>query len=106
MIKLCHLSDVKFVGRKEVGAFSFMVRTMELFIPLTGNLDSEEEISRIEGDLNYLRGFLDSVMKKLGNEKFASNAPAEVLERERKKRNDTEIKISSLEERLRELKSK
>jgi len=106
VIKLCHLSDVKFVGMKELGAFSFMVRTTELFIPLTRNLDAEEEVSRIEGDLNYLRGFLDSVMKKLGNEKFANNAPAQVLERERKKRNDTEIKIRSLEERLRELKSR
>jgi valyl-tRNA synthetase len=103
--KLCHLSDIKFVDRKEEGAVSFMVRTTELFIPLTGSLDVEEEISRIEGDLTYLRGFLDAVMKKLGNEQFTNNAPEKVLDRERKKRNDTEIKIRSLEERLDELKS-
>ncbi|MDX9811526.1 MAG: valine--tRNA ligase [Bacteroidales bacterium] len=101
--KLCNLSDVRFVDFKQDGAASFMVGTTEFYVPLAGMTDTEGEKKKIEADLVYLRGFLDSVMKKLGNEKFVMNAPAHVLDLERKKKNDTEIKIRSLEEALKAL---
>ena len=96
--KLCNLSEVSFVSEKQEGAASFMVGTTEYFIPLGGKLDIEEELAKIQEDLDYNRGFLVSVMKKLENERFVQNAPANVLELERKKKSDTESKIKSLEE--------
>jgi valyl-tRNA synthetase len=105
IIKLCNLAEVSFVSEKQEGAVSFMVRTTELFIPLGDRLDIEGEIAKINNDLNYNRGFLVSVMKKLENKRFVENAPSSVLELERKKKSDTESKIKSLEERLKELDS-
>ena len=102
--KLCNLSGLSFVSEKQEGAVSFMVRTNEYYIPIGGKLDVEGELSKIREDLDYIRGFLVSVMKKLENERFVQNAPASVLELERKKRSDTEMKIKALEERMMELK--
>ena len=104
IIKLGNLSEVKFVAKKQKGAASFMVRTTEFFIPLGDKLDVKGELKKIREELDYYKGFLTSVMKKLDNERFIKNAPESVLVLERKKRSDTEIKIKSLEERLRELK--
>lgn len=103
--KLGNLSEVSFVSEKQEGAVSFMVRTTEYFIPLGSKLDIEGDIAKIQEDMEYNRGFLVSIMKKLGNERFVKNAPTNVLDLERKKKSDTESKIKSLEERLRELKS-
>jgi len=101
--RLCNLDEIKFVESKSDGAASFLVGTMEFFIPLTGSLNVEEELAKIKADLDYNKGFLVSVMKKLDNERFVKNAPASVLELERKKKSDTESKIRSLEERIKEL---
>ena len=80
-----------------------MVGTTEFFIPLGDRLNPEKELAKINEELKYYKGFLMSVMKKLENERFVSNAPATVLELERKKRSDAEMKISSLEARIKEL---
>jgi len=101
--KLCNLSGVKFVSEKQEGSTSFMVGTTEYFIPLEGKIDIEAELAKIREDLEYNRGFLVNVLKKLENERFVSNAPAAVLDLERKKRSDAESKIKSLEERMKEL---
>ncbi|MGD0753712.1 MAG: valine--tRNA ligase [Bacteroidales bacterium] len=103
--KLCNLSEINFVTEKQEGTASFMIGTTEYFIPLAGKLDKESEIKKIQEDLNYNRGFLVSVMKKLDNERFVKNAPASVLELERKKKSDAESKIKSLEEALKSLNS-
>ena len=103
IIKLGNLSDVSLVEGKKEGSASFMIDTTEFFIPLEGKQDYEAELARIREDLKYYRGFLVSVMKKLDNERFIRNAPEPVLELERKKKADTELKIESLEERLKEL---
>jgi len=103
--KLCNLSEVKFVSEKRDGAASFMTGTTEYFIPLDGKLDVEAELAKISEEIEYHKGFLYSVMKKLDNERFVQNAPAAVLDLERKKKSDAESKINSLEERQRELKS-
>jgi valyl-tRNA synthetase len=102
--KLCNLSEILFVSEKQEGTVSFMIGTTEYFIPLAGKLDIKSEIAKIQEDLDYNRGFLVSVMKKLDNEHFVKNAPADVLELERKKKSDAESKIKSLEEALKSLK--
>ena len=106
MSKLCNLSALIFVSEKQEGAVSFMVGTTEYFIPLTGKLDVEGELAKIQEELDYNRGFMVNVMKKLENERFVKNAPANILKLERKKNSDAELKIKSLEERMRELEGK
>ena len=102
--KLCNLTSIKFISDKQDGAASFMVGTTEYFIPLEGKLDVEAELLKIREELKYHKGFLVTVMKKLDNERFVSNAPANVLDLEKKKKSDAESKIRSLEERMKELK--
>jgi valyl-tRNA synthetase len=103
VIKLCNLSEILTVNEKPEGAASFMTGTTEYYIPLGSKLDIEAEIKKIRDELEYNRGFLASVLKKLGNERFVQNAPANVIELERKKKSDAETKIRALEERLKEL---
>ncbi|HLN55074.1 MAG TPA: valine--tRNA ligase [Bacteroidales bacterium] len=101
--KLCNLSAINFVAEKPEGAVSFMTGTTEYYIPLVGKIDTEAELKKIEDEIGYYNGFLVNVMKKLGNERFVQNAPASVLDLERKKKSDAELKIKSLEERKKEL---
>jgi valyl-tRNA synthetase len=103
--KLCNLTGIEFVSEKQEGCTSFMVGTTEYFIPLEGKIDIEGEIAKMREDIEYNKGFLINVMKKLDNERFVNNAPANVLDLERKKKSDAESKIKSLEERIRELES-
>ena len=103
--KMCNLSEVSFVSEKPGGAASFMVGTTEFYIPIGDKADAASEIIKIMADLEYNRGFLANVMKKLDNERFVQNAPANVLELERKKQSDAESKIKSLEEALKDRKS-
>jgi valyl-tRNA synthetase len=102
--KLCNLSMVSFISEKLEGAVSFMIGTNEYFIPLGNKLDVEVELTKLNEELVYQRGFLGSVMIKLENERFVQNAPATILEMERKKKSDAESKIKSLEDRMKELK--
>ncbi len=101
--KLCNLSHISFISEKPSGAISFMVGTTEFFIPLNGNIDVAGELKKLNEELEYNRGFLVSVMKKLDNQRFVQNAPAVVLELERKKKSDAESKIRTIEERIKEL---
>ncbi len=78
------------------------VTSSEPTITITRNVD--EEIKKLEEELNYTKGFLNSVMKKLGNANFVNNAPAAVVEKERAKQTDAEAKIKVLEERIAGLK--
>ena len=87
-------------AEKPDNAATFMVKTTEFHIPLGGKIDPESEKLKIRSDLEYFKGFLDSVMKKLNNERFVKNAPAAVIELENRKKADTESKIRSLEEAL------
>ena len=102
--KLCNLSEIKQVETKSEGAAAFMVGTTEYAIPLGNLINVEEELKKLEADLKYQEGFLQSVMKKLSNEKFVSKAPANVIEMERKKQADAETKIAALKESIAALK--
>lgn len=99
-VKLCNLSSYQYTNAKIEKAYSFMVRTVELFIPLQNALNSDEEKERLKKELDYNKGFLQSVQKKLANEKFVQNAKPEVIEIEKKKQADAESKIKALEEQL------
>ena len=80
-----------------------MVRTTEYAIPLGNNINVEEEIAKTEAEIEYLTGFLASVMKKLGNEKFVANAKPEIVANERKKQADAESKLATLRATLAQL---
>ena len=103
-MKLCNLSSVETVASKAEGAVSFMVGTTEYAVPLGNLINVEEELKKLEADLKYQEGFLQSVLKKLSNEKFVSKAPANVIEMERKKQADAETKIAALRESIAALK--
>jgi valyl-tRNA synthetase len=99
--KLSNLSEIAFVSQvAEENGTSFIVRSQEFFIPLEGKIDAAKEREMLLKDLDYQKGFIASVDKKLSNEKFVSSAPAQVVEMERKKRADAEAKIKSIEESL------
>ena len=102
--KLCNLTNVESVENKAEGSASFMVGTTEYAVPLGNLINVEEELKKLEADLAYNEGFLQSVLKKLSNEKFVSKAPAAVIEMERKKQADAESKIAALKESIAALK--
>ena len=102
--KLANVKEIGMTGSKIQGATSFMVGTDEYFIPLEGKVDAAKEKEEILKEIEYNEGFLNSVLKKLSNEKFVSSAPPQVIELERKKKADAEMKIKSLQDRLRGLK--
>lgn len=104
IVKLAGLENLSYVDAKIDGAASFMVGTIEVYIPLEGLIDAAEEKAKLIEELNYTKGFLDSVMKKLSNERFVNSAPANVVDLERKKQADALDKIKALEERISSLK--
>jgi valyl-tRNA synthetase len=104
MKKLANVDSVSFGDKPEEGASTFMVKTTQYSVPLGDMIDIEAEKQKLEDELNYHKGFLNSVMKKLGNENFVKNAPEKVVEMERKKKADAENKIKALSERIESLK--
>ena len=97
--KLANLSDVSF-GDSLENAVSLVVKADECFIPMEGQVNVEEEKENILKELEYTKGFLNTVLKKLSNERFVASAPAAVVENEKKKQADAEGKIKALEEAL------
>ena len=98
--KLGNVDKLEMATEKIDDATSFLVRTHELYIPVGDMIDKEAELERLTKELEYNRGFLSSVMKKLGNERFVNNAPEKVVDVERKKKADAEQKIKTLEEQI------
>ncbi len=94
--KLANLEGINHNADKDPAAASFIVDVTEINIPLAGNIDKEAEIAKLRKDLDYITGFKASVMKKLSNERFVNNAPAAVVEAERKKLADADAKIESI----------
>ncbi len=102
--KLANLDAINHVDFADPAAASFMVGTTEYNVPLTQSIDVEAERARIEKDINYYEGFLASVLKKLSNERFVNNAPAAVVEGERRKQADAESRLATLRANLEALK--
>ena len=98
--KLANVSAINEVKEKPAGAISFMVGTMECFVPMPENVNKDEELKKLQDELKYAEGFLNSVLKKLSNEKFVGGAPAAVIEKERNKQRDAETKIAALKAQI------
>ena len=102
--KLANVDNIVNGAGKDAAAQSFLVGTTEFNIPLTGNVDINAEIERIQKEIAYLEGFKKSVEKKLSNERFVSNAPEAVVANERKKLQDADSKLETLNASLAALK--
>ncbi len=101
--KLCNISELGYVLEKSPDDQSFIVGSTEFIIPRMGVINVEEELEKLQDELNYTRGFLDMVNLKLSNERFVNNAPAQVVDAERKKQDDATGRILVLEEQIRHL---
>ncbi|MCK0191360.1 valine--tRNA ligase [Arenibacter sp. F20364] len=102
--KLTNLSTIDYIDNAVDGALTFRVKSNEYFVPMVGAIDIGAEIKKLEEELEYIKGFLVSVRKKLSNERFVSNAPAQVIDLERQKEADAIAKIDTLEKSLASLK--
>ena len=102
--KMASLADILYVQAKSDGTSTFMIGTTEYAVQLGNLIDTEAEIAKMEAELKHLQGFLIGVQKKLSNERFVANAPAQVVELERKKQSDAETKIAALTESIAKLK--
>ena len=102
--KMASLADIQYVQTKSDGTSNFMIGTTEYAVQLGNLIDTEAEIAKMEAELKHLQGFLVGVQKKLSNERFVANAPAQVVELERKKQSDAETKIAALTESIAKLK--
>ena len=102
IMKLANISEISLTETFEK-SYTFLSGTHEYGIPFNAGIDSEAERQRIEKEIAYNKGFLESVMKKLGNQNFVAKAKPEVLANEEKKKADAEQKISALEEQLKML---
>ncbi len=102
--KMGNIKEVAVVAEKDPAAAAFIVKTTQYFVPLEGNIDKEAELKKLAADLEYLEGFLASVMKKLSNERFVSSAPEKVVANERAKQADAEAKIAAIKAQMDALK--
>ena len=99
--RFLNTGTVEIVSDSIKGAAGVRVQTHELFVPLDADsVDIAGEIEKIQADIKYTEGFLVSVNKKLGNERFVQNAKPEIVEKERQKKADAETKLKMLQESL------
>lgn len=99
-IKLSNIGSLKSITEKPAQSLAIIVRSSELFIQLPEQIDLKAETEKLQKELDYTLGFLDSVKKKLSNEKFVQNAKPEIIENEKKKLNDAEMRIDALQKQL------
>ena len=100
--KLGNLSTINTTNEKPNGAFSFMVKSNEYFIPLGEKIDIAAEIEKLQKELDYTKGFLKSVEEKLGNDRFVNNAPEQVVVNEKNKMADAKAKIEILATKIKD----
>lgn len=100
ILKLGNLSSLNYVADKTPNSFSFIVKSNEYFVPFNEQIDAGAEKDKLLSELDYTKGFLATVNKKLSNERFVNNAPDQVVAAERKKQLDAEAKIKVIEEKL------
>ena len=104
VLKMANLLSLDVVDSKGDGTVSFLVGTTEYAVFIGNLINADEEIAKMEAEVKRLEGFLVGVQKKLSNERFMANAPANVVELERKKQADAESKIAALKENIMTLK--
>ena len=103
--KLANLSQVIQVTEDPGDSISFIVKNVEYFVPVGNMVDAVEEIAKMQAELEYTEGFMQSVKKKLSNERFVQNAPAQVVDKERQKLDDAEVKAGVLKAQIEKLKA-
>ena len=96
--QLAGIENVTILENEENDLTAFLSGTSKYFIDLPQELDAEEELKKIEEEIVYLNGFMNSISKKLSNERFVNNAPTAVVDKEKKKLGDAEARIKILEE--------
>jgi len=101
--KMANVADIAVVAEKSHTALQFMVGTSTYAVPMADMIDTEEEIKKLEAQLEHLEGFLAGVKKKLSNEKFVAHAPEAVVALERKKQSDSEEKIAAIKQTIAEM---
>ncbi len=104
--KMANLNNISVISEKTADASSFMVGTDEFAVPVGDLIDVKAELEKAEKELKHLEGFLAGIKKKLANEKFVAHAPEAVVALERKKQSDSEEKIATLKQTIKELKQK
>jgi valyl-tRNA synthetase len=100
LLKQTNTKDVRYVGKPEPGYFTVVGSEVKFHIQTNRAIDPAAQKEQLLKDLDYQKGFLASVEKKLSNERFVQNAKPEVIELERKKKADAEAKIKAIEESL------
>lgn len=101
--KMGNLSGISYGKAKVEGALSFRVKSNEYFIPMEAEINVEAEKAKLLEELKYTEGFLQSVQKKLGNERFVGSAPEQVIANERNKEADALAKIEMIKASLNSL---
>ena len=104
LTKMGNLTAIVEVEEKKPTASAFIVGATEYSVPLEGKINVEEELAKLNKDLEYYTKFLAGVEKKLANERFVANAPEAVVAVERKKKADAEEKLAAIRAALAALK--
>ena len=104
LMKLANLTEIRRSEEKSEGSISFVIGTDEFAVPMANLINAEEEIKKLEEDLEYQKKFLLGVEKKLSNENFVARAPEQVIALDRKKKADAESRIQTIEQSLKQLK--
>ncbi len=100
LLKQVIAESISYTSTSVANSITVVVQKDKFFIETTTVLDTASQKEQLQKDLDYLKGFLISVEKKLGNERFVQNAKTEIIESERKKKADAEEKIKMIEESL------
>ena len=103
LIKMGNLKDLTFIDESLSGAFSFVSKNNEFYIPFNEFIDADEEIIKLKNEIENRKGFLIGILKKINNEKFMANAPEKIVQLELKKKSDAESQIQILEDRIKNL---
>ena len=102
--KMGNIDSIKQIDSALDGALTFRVKSNEYFVPIGEAIDLEEELKKLQQELDYTEGFLRSVQKKLSNDRFVNNAPEQVVVSERKKEADALAKIQTIKTSIATLK--
>lgn len=100
LIKQVNATSISFKGKPEAASIMLVIGTDTVYVESEKEIDKDSQREKLLKDLNYLKGFLISVDKKLSNDKFVQNAKPEVIELERKKKRDAEEKINIIQQSL------
>jgi len=102
--KLVFLDKIEFSEKDKFKSVnSFIIGSIEFFIPLEGEFNLKSEIKRLQKELDYNTRFLNSIENKLKNKSFIDNAPKDIIEKEKRKVNDANKKIEAIKKALSDL---